>query len=1255
MRRIGTFLAVLMVIFIFTGISNATGLLTENFNYSGPLVNNGWTAFSGNGTNSPTTVGNVDLSYPGYTGVGGNSVSLTTNGEDDSHPFNGAASVSSGEVYCSALINVAAAQATGDYFLSLYSSAGYFGRLFVKSSGAGFTFGISKNTTSPNYSAATYTYGVTYLVVIHYSFVTGSGNDPVYLYVNPTLKTAEPIGSPTASATVTETDNTGGISMLALRQGTAANAPTLNVDGIIVATTWDEVIAAAFYTWNQTGSADYTVSSNWTPARTTPSVTDILVFNNGASTTVTNIPTQTIYAIQVSGNTTVNFQAAAANTLSLGSPSTPTTVASGSALNISETNALSLKVLTGAKASISGTMDFSAANHTLVATDAGGVTFQSGSVFTQDLQCLGNVFGASGTTGGVVFASGSEFISKAGSNPFVNNSPNSLVVFQTGSLYSQRQATVTFSGMVYADYEFNFTGSAVSQTGTSGFSANNFSVIAGTLNVNLTTGTAAVQINGNISVSTGATLTFTPATASALTLAGTGAQTITHAGTLTFGPNEGLTINNSTGVTLNSPITIQGVFTLTSGLLTTTATNLLTLGAAATVAGGSNTSFVNGPIAVTARNTIPMVAPVGKGSAYRPLTSTIAITSGTGTFTVEQFETPPTGSISVSGVASLSTTRYFHITKTGTVTGSATLTLSWGADDGVVTPSNMTVVTGTNGGQWSVADNGGGFTGIASAGTVSTLGHSETANVGDFTLGFLGYHTYYSAATGALNVITTWGTATDGTGTNPPDFVQSNQILNIQNRATATITGNWSIDPTSKIVTGDGTNPINFTIPVGFSVTGLVDVSNHATLTLQNTTIPTLGNLTGTVVFAGSSAQTIPAATFTNLTINNASGVTLGASSTVNGSFALVNGLVTTTAANKLTLGANAIVNGGSSTSFVNGPITLTAKVGATLMAPVGKGTAYRPLWSHIYSLTGSGTLTAEQIETPPTGTVNAFSNMTLSHVRYFHVTESGLTAGNVDLTLSWGSDDVVLDPTTITVLGTTTNGGNWSWADNKGGFTGSSSAGTVKTAPFTPSNNALGDCAIGSYSGNPLPVNLTSFTAVPSNGAMKLSWKTSVETGNQGFDVERSTDKSVWTSLTFIQGQGNSNTAKSYSYSDNSITKAGKYYYRLKQIDNSGGYKYSDIAEVDYAVPTAYSLNQNYPNPFNPNTMISYALPIASNVKISVYNAIGETVQILENGFKSAGNYTVSFNASNVPSGIYFYRIDAGTFTQVRKMMLLK
>jgi photosystem II stability/assembly factor-like uncharacterized protein len=86
-----------------------------------------------------------------------------------------------------------------------------------------------------------------------------------------------------------------------------------------------------------------------------------------------------------------------------------------------------------------------------------------------------------------------------------------------------------------------------------------------------------------------------------------------------------------------------------------------------------------------------------------------------------------------------------------------------------------------------------------------------------------------------------------------------------------------------------------------------------------------------------------------------------------------------------------------------------------------------------------------------------------------------------------------------------------------------------------------------------------------------------------------------------------------------------------------------------------SFRLNQNYPNPFNPNTVISYSLPSASNVKLIVYNALGQTIKVLGDEFKKAGNYSFNFNASDIPSGIYFYKLDAGQFSQIKKMILLK
>jgi hypothetical protein len=92
-----------------------------------------------------------------------------------------------------------------------------------------------------------------------------------------------------------------------------------------------------------------------------------------------------------------------------------------------------------------------------------------------------------------------------------------------------------------------------------------------------------------------------------------------------------------------------------------------------------------------------------------------------------------------------------------------------------------------------------------------------------------------------------------------------------------------------------------------------------------------------------------------------------------------------------------------------------------------------------------------------------------------------------------------------------------------------------------------------------------------------------------------------------------------------------------------------------DNTLPKSIDLFQNYPNPFNPNTVISYSLPTASNVKLIVFNSLGQTVKVLENGFKNAGNYSVNFNATELSSGTYFYKIEAGQFSPIKKMILLK
>jgi len=94
---------------------------------------------------------------------------------------------------------------------------------------------------------------------------------------------------------------------------------------------------------------------------------------------------------------------------------------------------------------------------------------------------------------------------------------------------------------------------------------------------------------------------------------------------------------------------------------------------------------------------------------------------------------------------------------------------------------------------------------------------------------------------------------------------------------------------------------------------------------------------------------------------------------------------------------------------------------------------------------------------------------------------------------------------------------------------------------------------------------------------------------------------------------------------------------------------------EDEYNVPTTYSLEQNYPNPFNPNTKIRYSIPQSSKVVIKVFDILGNEIEALVNEEKQTGTYEITWYAEGLPSGIYFYRIQANNFIETKKMMLMK
>lgn len=192
------------------------------------------------------------------------------------------------------------------------------------------------------------------------------------------------------------------------------------------------------------------------------------------------------------------------------------------------------------------------------------------------------------------------------------------------------------------------------------------------------------------------------------------------------------------------------------------------------------------------------------------------------------------------------------------------------------------------------------------------------------------------------------------------------------------------------------------------------------------------------------------------------------------------------------------------------------------------------------------------------------------------------------------------------------------------------------------------------------LPIEISSFTVSEKKNNILLEWITTSEINNCCFFIERVkknsiTEKNSWYEIGSVIGSGNSNSPKYYSFSDrDSIEFSNLLYYRLRQVDNDGQFKYSKEIEIK-RITKHSSLSQNFPNPFNPTTTITFSLQYGGFVKLKVFDLLGNDVKELLNEIKEAGYHSVNFDASQFPSGIYFYELITPAYNQTRKMLLIK
>ncbi len=255
MKGFVTTLALIIGLSFHVDFINAQVLYNENFDYPAgdSLGAHGWVSFSGGATNV-LSVTSPGLTFTGYPGSGiGNAVTVNPNGQDAYTSLSAIDSTAS--FYAAAMINVTSAQA-GDYFMAFLPSTSttfYSGRLHARLSGGNLNFGITKGaatdtTTAGIWTTANYSLNTTYIVVLKYTFVEGTNNDQVSLFVfESSIPSVEP--TPTVGPLTYPSGDAFNLGRIALRQGTASRAPVLKVDGIKVTRSWSSILTSVL---NQT-------------------------------------------------------------------------------------------------------------------------------------------------------------------------------------------------------------------------------------------------------------------------------------------------------------------------------------------------------------------------------------------------------------------------------------------------------------------------------------------------------------------------------------------------------------------------------------------------------------------------------------------------------------------------------------------------------------------------------------------------------------------------------------------------------------------------------------------------------------------------------------------------------------------------------------------------------------------------------------------------------------------------------------------
>jgi hypothetical protein len=193
-----------------------------------------------------------------------------------------------------------------------------------------------------------------------------------------------------------------------------------------------------------------------------------------------------------------------------------------------------------------------------------------------------------------------------------------------------------------------------------------------------------------------------------------------------------------------------------------------------------------------------------------------------------------------------------------------------------------------------------------------------------------------------------------------------------------------------------------------------------------------------------------------------------------------------------------------------------------------------------------------------------------------------------------------------------------------------------------------------------PLPVELTNFEAtLTEDRSVRLSWRTSSETNNAGFDVQRQTrEEDGWEQIGYVEStadEGTSTSAQSYDFVVTDLP-VGTHRFRLRQVDLDGSATLTDPVRVDVQMQQAATFSAPAPNPVSHTATLSFAVKESSNATVTLYNTLGQQVATLYEGTPPAEErQRIQFDASDLTSGVYFLRLTTGETTRTKRLTVVR